>query len=55
MVAFMVKVKLVENSVNKNVGSVMVVKVINQYKIPGRSFTRNIKKRPKSLNHELDA
>ena len=36
----MVKVRLVENKLNRLDGSVMVVKVINQYSIPGTSFAR---------------
>jgi hypothetical protein len=40
VVAFIVKVKLVENNVNKKVGIVMVEKVISQYRIPGTTFMR---------------
>lgn len=49
------KVKLVENSVNKKVGSVIVVKVISQYKIPGTSLMRKTRNRPRSPSHELAA
>jgi len=35
VVKFIVKVKLMEKSVNSHVGKVMVVKVINQYKPRG--------------------
>lgn len=35
VVAFIVTVKLVENKVNRNVGMVIVTKVITQYRIPG--------------------
>lgn len=40
MVAFIVTVRLVEKRVNKNVGMVIVVKVITQYKIPGMIVIR---------------
>ena len=35
VVAFMVKVRLVEKNVNSHVGSVMVVNVISQTRMPG--------------------
>lgn len=35
-------VKLVDNSVKRKVGKVMVVKVIIQNKIPGNTLIRNI-------------
>lgn len=40
VVAFMVKVKLVENRVNSTVGRVMVVNVMIQRRIAGRSLAR---------------
>lgn len=51
--AFIVTVKLVENIVNKKVGNVMVVKVISQYRIPGKSFMRNTIDLPRSPSQEL--
>ena len=40
VVAFIVTVKLVEKIVNKNVGMVIVVNVITQYRIPGMIVIR---------------
>jgi hypothetical protein len=40
VVAFIVTVKLVENRVNRNVGMVIVVKVITQYRMPGMIVIR---------------
>jgi len=40
VVAFIVTVKLVEKRVNSNVGMVIVVKVITQYRIPGMMVIR---------------
>jgi hypothetical protein len=37
----MVNVKLVENRVKRNVGIVIVVKVITQYRIPGITLMKN--------------
>lgn len=42
----MVKVKLMENNVNSQVGSVIVVKVIAQYRTLGTIWNRNTKTRP---------
>jgi len=52
VVAFMVKVKLVEKSVKRKVGIVMVVKVISQYSIPGMTLIKNIVIRPKVQSHD---
>jgi len=41
-VAFIVTVKLVDNNVKRNVGSVMVVKVMIQNRIPGKTLIRNM-------------
>lgn len=46
VVKFMVKVKLMENNVNSQVGSVIVVKVIAQYRTLGTIWNRNTKTRP---------
>jgi hypothetical protein len=42
VVAFIVTVKLVDNSVKRKVGNVMVVKVMIQNRIPGKTLIRNI-------------
>lgn len=42
----MVKVRLVENSVNNNVGKVMVVKVMSQSNNAGMSFAKPKRARP---------
>jgi hypothetical protein len=42
VVAFIVTVKLVDNNVNRNVGSVMVVNVITQNRMPGKTLIRNM-------------
>lgn len=50
--AFIVKVKLVEKSVNKKVGIVMVVNVMNQYRIPGTNVIMYNSNRPSIPNQE---
>lgn len=49
--AFIVTVKVVENRVNSHVGNVMVVNVINQYKIPGMTFIKTRVNRPSKPSH----
>lgn len=51
---FIVKVKLVENRVNKTVGKVMEVKVTTQYKIPGITFAMRSNVLENQPNHEPD-
>lgn len=46
----MVNVKLVENSVKRKVGIVIVVKVITQYRIPGITLMKNLIIFPKTPN-----
>jgi hypothetical protein len=48
-----VTVKLVDNSVKRKVGKVMVVKVIIQNKIPGNTLIRNIITRARLQAQEL--
>ena len=45
--AFMVKVKLVENKVKRNDGIVIVAKVMSQYRIPGMTLIRTSVNLPK--------
>ena len=54
VVAFMVKVRLVEKSVNKKVGIVIVVKVIIQYKMRGTTLMRNRAILPNIPNQVLE-
>lgn len=49
----MVKVRLVENSVKRKVGMVMVVKVMSQYRIPGMTLMRKSIILPNVPIHEL--
>jgi hypothetical protein len=51
----MVKVKLVENRVNKKVGIVMVVKVMSQYRMPGITFMRTSVNLPSVPNQDREA
>ena len=50
VVKFIVKVKLMENSVNSHVGSVMVAKVISQKRMPGMKLKSDRTGRPKEAN-----
>jgi hypothetical protein len=50
VVKFIVKVKLMENSVNSHVGSVMVAKVISQKRMPGIKLKSDRTGRPKEAN-----
>ena len=50
VVKFIVKVKLMENSVNSHVGSVMVAKVISQKRTPGMMVKSDRTGRPKEVN-----
>jgi hypothetical protein len=50
VVKFIVKVKLMENSVNSHVGRVMVAKVINQKSRPGMMLKSNRTDRPREAN-----
>jgi hypothetical protein len=50
VVKFIVKVKLMEKSVNSHVGRVMVAKVINQKSMPGMMLRRKRTDRPKEAN-----
>lgn len=54
VVAFMVKVRLVENRVNRNVGTVIVVKVMSQYRMPGMTFMRKSVILPNIPSHDLE-
>lgn len=54
VVKFMVKVKLMENSVKSHVGKVMVVKVMIQYRAPGRTLRMVRITRPRRPNVEGD-
>ena len=47
---FIVKVKLMENSVNSHVGSIMVAKVISQKSTPGMMLKSDRTGRPKEVN-----
>jgi hypothetical protein len=49
-VKFIVKVKLMENSVNSHVGSVMVAKVISQKSTPGMMLKSDRTGRPKEAS-----
>lgn len=46
VVKFIVKVRLMEKSVNSQVGRVMVVKVITQYRALGTTWKKKRKRRP---------
>lgn len=46
VVAFMVKVKLVENNVNRKVGIVNVLNATTRYKIPGKKATKESSRCP---------
>lgn len=46
MVKFMVKVRLIENNVNSHVGSVMVVKVMSQYRARGMTWKVKVNTQP---------
>jgi hypothetical protein len=46
VVKFMVKVKLMENSVNNHVGSVMVAKVMTQYRTLGTVWKMKVNTHP---------
>ncbi len=48
----MVKVKLMEKSVNNHVGKVMVAKVTSQSSAPGRKVTREIMAWPKADEYD---
>ena len=48
------KVRLVENRVNKNVGIVIVENVMSQYRIPGITFMRKSVILPNIPSHDLD-
>lgn len=50
VVKFIVKVKLIENSVNSHVGSVMVAKVISQKSAPGMMLKSDRTDLPKEVN-----
>lgn len=50
--AFIVKVKLVEKSVNRKVGIVMVLNVMNQYRIPGTNVIMYNSSRPSIPSQE---
>jgi hypothetical protein len=50
VVKFMVKVKLMENSVKSHVGRVMVVKVISQKRRPGMILKMKSTDRPSEAN-----
>jgi hypothetical protein len=50
VVKFIVKVKLMEKSVNSHVGRVMVAKVINQKSRPGMMLRRKRTDRPREAN-----
>ena len=53
VVKFMVKVKLVENSVKSHVGSVIVENVMSQYSTPGTTRKVNSIRRPEAPRIEL--
>lgn len=55
VVAFMVKVRLVENKVKSHVGSVMLVKVTVQYSIVGTNLKAESSSMPISPNQDLGA
>lgn len=46
MVKFIVKVRLMENSVKSHVGSVIVEKVMSQYKPRGTTWKAKVKTQP---------
>lgn len=50
----MVKVKLVENSLNSRVGRVMELNVTTQYRIAGTSRARSRARTPRSPSHDRD-
>ena len=52
MVKFIVNVKLMENRVKSHVGSVIVVKVINQNNRPGMTLSRRKTHRPNAARME---
>ena len=52
MVKFIVKVKLMEKSVNSHVGRVIVANVITQKSRPGTMLRRNRADRPNEANIE---
>lgn len=52
VVKFIVKVKLVEKRVNSHVGSVMLVKVISQYRLPGSNLIIKRVRRARRLKIE---
>lgn len=52
VVKFMVKVKLVEKSVNRTVGRVMVENVTIQYRRPGMTLAVSNSARPSTASHE---
>ena len=52
MVKFIVKVRLMEKSVNSHVGRVIVAKVINQKRRPGMMLRRKRTALPKAANTE---
>jgi len=51
----MVNVKLVEKSVKRKVGIVIVVKVISQYRTPGMNLMRDNVPRPNIPNQDPEA
>ena len=54
MVAFIVKVKLVENKVKRKVGIVMVENVISQYRTPGRAKIKKTIALPNIPSQDFD-
>lgn len=52
VVKFIVKVRLVEKSLNSKVGRVMEVNVTTQYRTAGMSRARSNARTPKTLNHD---
>jgi hypothetical protein len=50
----MVKVRLVENRVNRNVGIVIVENVMSQYRMPGMTFMRKSVILPNIPSHDLE-
>ena len=55
VVAFMVKVKLVENKVKRKVGIVMVTNVMSQYRIEGMTLIRASVNLPNVPNQDREA
>lgn len=54
VVKFMVKVKLVEKSVNSHVGKEIEVKVMSQKRTPGITLSKSIIRCPSHPSHDLE-